>query len=663
VEFAGQRKDIQINLHIKVQGDCRQYFRGDVLCIGASIIRQRPINNFAPDPFANFFLVRRIHAQATTKSAHLLSLVTRTGCFWHSIGLWRNRIRAEIEHYFFSSAKANARAIFLLATILGDRGQLDDVQKEQLIQAGIFHLIAISGANFGMLALIALILLRKFGLSMRQRYIVTSVILVVYLFISGFSVSALRAVLMALMIFLVRFFSLKIRIANVVSISGLILLWANPTEFLNPGFILTYALTMSLVMGRKIFLPLMSALPDWLKEFLAANISASIISLPLSLYYFQRYSLAGFFAGLVLIPLTTIITAGGVLLLLAAILGHAICLPLLITEDLLLRIFFFVANFCSKLRWSIVRPEPALIVILVILGLFYWLSVKKSRCKIIAGIALLGLLVAISLDMPARRNPRLEVYYLDIGHGDAQVIIFPSGQALLVDGGGALFSDFSVGRTYLLPFLLRKRIKVSCVAVTHFHPDHVRGIIEIIDFIKPKELWLASVAQNDFWFKALRQAVPAATKVRQIERGFRQINAGCLVECLYPEHFINTATTHNNHSMVLRVSDAYHGFLFTGDIEKEAEGELLLDQSRSLACTVLKVAHHGSKSSSSTAFLQAAQPDIAIISCVSSNQLKLPAPEVLQRLKHEKIRWLLTFRSGGIHITSFPEKLQVEVSR
>ncbi len=389
--------------------------------------------------------------------------------------------------------------MFLEATVLGDRGRLEDDERETLIGSGVFHMLAISGANIGMLALISLLALRGLRVPLKTRYALTSVLLLLFLTVSGFDVSAERAVLMALLLFAARVWFMDAEPSNIISFSGLLLLAVNPAQFLDPGFILTFALTAAILVGRGLFLPLLHWLPRWTAELLSANVSASLLALPLSLYFFQRYAFSGFFSGLLLAPLAAAITVCGALLLFLVFLPFNAAALALLPAGVFLGLFFKVSDwFYQHLSLSIYRPSPPWGLLAVIGALFYAVSLARLSARRRAAPALLlaALLGYISFPAATYRPGRLEVYFLDVGHGDAEVAVLPNGDALLVDGGGSSFSDFQAGRRLVLPFLLQKRIHVRWAAATHYHPDHAEGLAEIIAILRPEELWLSSAVNG-----------------------------------------------------------------------------------------------------------------------------------------------------------------------
>jgi competence protein ComEC len=666
--FAWEKRAVEraLNVRIACRGDCRRLNRGDRVEIAVRIEPGRLNRNFFPNPYENYLLSRNIHFSAFCKSAQLVRLTAGAPWFWRAIGAWRNRIRRAIEERYLSGGTLSPPGVFLEATVLGDRGRLENGEQEVLIGSGVFHLLAISGANIAMLALASLLLCRWLRLTLRVKYALTSLLLLLFLAVSGFDVSAERAVLMALLVFASRVWFIDVEPSSVISFCGLLLLAVNPAQFLDPGYILTFALTAALLAGRRIFLPMLRALPHYAAELLAANVSGALMALPLSLFFFQRYAFAGFFSGLVLAPLAGAVTACGALLLLAAWLPWNAASLALAPAGVFLAAFFKVSRwFYEHLSLSVFRP-PSPLPLLVLIGLlFFFVSRERPKARWRAASALLLAAALVFISVPPRRyRPgRLEAYFLDVGHGDAAVVVFPGGDALLVDGGGASFSDFQVGRRLVLPFLLQKRIHVRWAAVSHYHPDHVRGMSEIIAILAPEELWLSSAAADDEYYRQLLTACPERTQLRMVRRGFKKNIAGGSITCLFPPRFIHAARSDNNHSMVLRVSNGRHGFLFCGDIEKPVEAELAGALGPSLASAVLKVPHHGSGTSSTSRFLDLVRPQLAVISVPAYSSFGFPHPEVIGRLKERRVRWLTTARCGGIMIASSPAGLEIEVSK
>jgi len=564
--------------------------------------------------------------------------------------------------------------VFLEAIILGDRGRMSQELQEELLAAGVYHLLAISGAHIGIIALLLLFFFKRIKLPFRSRYLFAALIILMFLILSGFKISAQRAVLMALLLFGAKIFFLDFNIYNIISFAGILLLIREPAQFLDAGFILTFTLTAAIVAGRRLLVPFFKEkahLPYFLSELLSANLSASLIALPLSLFFFMRYSFTGLPAGLLLYPLTAIITA------LALILIPLVFIPALVSSALLtiagvcLGIFFKITIFLALyLDWSIYRPNPSLVLVIITVSLFFFLSWFKKFESLRKTRAMVFFLFLISLLYPVfspgtYRPANLEVYFMDVGQGDAQIVVFPGGDSLLIDGGGDHLSDFQTGKQILLPFILQKGIKIRWVAISHFHADHAEGIIEILPIIKPRELWISSAPQRDPYYAKLFDLLQKTGDIglRKIKRGFTMSHKGITVDCLSPESFANSTHASNNNSQVLKISDGVHTFLFTGDIERDSELKLLTGNNDDLSAHILKVPHHGSRTSSSKKFLEKVKPELALFSYSQYNHFNFPHPQVSKTYKELSIPCLATAGRGHIKIISLPGRIEIQTAR
>ncbi|HLP48342.1 MAG TPA: MBL fold metallo-hydrolase, partial [Candidatus Kapabacteria bacterium] len=287
--------------------------------------------------------------------------------------------------------------------------------------------------------------------------------------------------------------------------------------------------------------------------------------------------------------------------------------------------------------------------------------------KLILGFFILAGIGYMTVTIFYYAPQNLEVFYLDVGQGDAEVIVFPGGDALLIDAGGAYYSsDAQVGLKTVLPFLLEKKIKIKWAAISHFHPDHARGIAEIVPIIQPEELWISSEPGDDPAYDLLSHRLPGSVLIKKLHAPFDKkvgLDGRYRIEILAPDRVIDGGPPRNNHSQVLKISGPYHSFLFTGDIEAEVETRLAESNASKLRVDVLKVPHHGSRTSSGRDFLKCVKPQWAVFSYAQGNRFHFPHPETRQNYKSQVIKCLSTARCGGIRIISRPGGLNIEVSK
>jgi competence protein ComEC len=667
VEFGNSRRPFNRTLRVRVAGDCRELNRGDSLRAALVVDERDPAVNFTDPPLAARSLVDGVHGYARCKSPALIERLHSAPPAWRLLGAWRAAIRTAIErrwrHGPNGAGKLALPGVFMEATVLGDRGRLDGDSREELVGAGVYHLLAISGANIAMVALFSLGLLGALRLRRRVRYLATAALLVLFLAVSGFDVSAARAVLMALLLFAARLLYADIEPLNIVSVCGLALLVINPAYVLDPGFVLTFTLTAAIVRGRTVLAPLLKRWQPAVREFVSANLSAFFVSWPLSLFYFRRFAPAGFLAGLLLIPLTGAVSAAAALLLVLAPVSTQLCQPLLILCDLPLRLFFLVGEQADALgNGGVWRPAPTPLLMAALLAAGWLLTRRNLKpFRRVAAALALALLLGLTLQERHRRPARFELTALDVGHGDSLVALFPGGDALLVDGGGSRTSAFSTGRRIVQPFLVERGIRVRWLALSHPDADHLNGLVEIARWLDPDELWLGPQGPRDPPLERLLASLPRKMKVVPVRRGFSRTISGVAVSCFSPGPEMPVWASANDRSLVLRLDDGWNSFLLTGDIGAAVEQQLVARFGPALRSGVLKLAHHGSAGSSTPGFLAEVNPGLVIISSAAGESF--PHPRVLRDLRRLRLPRLQTGKHGGIQLTSLPGGLRIEVSK
>ncbi len=275
-------------------------------------------------------------------------------------------------------------------------------------------------------------------------------------------------------------------------------------------------------------------------------------------------------------------------------------------------------------------------------------SKKKLQFYILSVIALI--LAAISAITFPESNPditgNLQVVFVDVAQGDATFIRTPNGETLLIDGG-----EYDTYETHLMPFLHEQGInKVDAAIVTHYHSDHMGGIQSLTEDGGVKNLILPDYSDTDNSRKYLEQAATHSGAGVQYVSSGDTIETSCedlSIKVLHPDTGGSKGNNfHNNSSLVLHISYGKTSFLITGDIETRAENELVSNVN--IECDVLKVPHHGSSSSSSPEFIQAADPTYAIISAGRDNSYGHPHFETLDTLESDDIRIYRTDTDGSI---------------
>ena len=274
----------------------------------------------------------------------------------------------------------------------------------------------------------------------------------------------------------------------------------------------------------------------------------------------------------------------------------------------------------------------------------------RRRCAAIA-------LAAIALDAvwwtdDRYFNPKLRVTFLSVGQGDGAVVRFPGSRVMLVDAGGSFSDDFDPGERVVAAYLWSHKIMhVDYLALSHPEVDHFGGFNFVARNFSPSEFWAIGVPSPDHKYEALLEVL-AAAKVRlrlMDSHSASQEIAGVTVDCLNPDPALSASR--NDSSMMLMLSFGANRILFTGDIEARGE-QAVLARGRDLRATVIKVPHHGSRTSSSPVFVEAVHPAVAVISLGYGNRYGFPEPAVVERYRQAGALVLRTDRCGAVTIAA-----------
>ncbi len=306
-------------------------------------------------------------------------------------------------------------------------------------------------------------------------------------------------------------------------------------------------------------------------------------------------------------------------------------------------------------------------------AIFSWLSARfASKKYIIVG---LGVVLVLLVDAGYWIGQRywdddLRITYLDVGQGNAALLELPGGHTALIDGGG--FSDntaFDMGARVIAPFLLRKKIRtIDTLVLSHPNSDHLNGLIYIAEHFNVKNIWTNGETRNTAGYRHFRNVIErqqlSVPDFKQLDRRHK-VNGVEFCFLYPPTNFLARKVSDkwrntNNNSLVLKISFGNISFLFPGDIMLEAEKELVELAASELACDVLLVPHHGSRSSSSPPFLAAVQPKIAVISAGWQNRFRFPHPTVTDAYREMGCRILRTDRNGAIQIRTDGHGLTVK---
>ncbi len=387
---------------------------------------------------------------------------------------------------------------------------------------------------------------------------------------------------------------------------------------------------------------------------LAISIAAQLGVVPVAAWHFHRLSPVAPIASLAAMPAAAIVCILGVALIAFSEVSLVSGLVAFATTQAV-AVLNFIAVLAAHLPVASLRvgaPSPTWVV-------FYapalLLVISPSRRRFGAGACILVVLVAsLAFSWPhwPHKGDVLEMAVLDVGHGDAIVLSLPDGKNVLVDGGGLGHSSLDIGESVLVPYLLNRGVrKLDAVIVTHADFDHVGGLFTVMEELEVNALWEGDpewALSHRPAYRALHErAAGAGITAHVLTSGESFSWGGVQFEVLAASH--SGFERSNDRSVVLRITYGGRSLLLTGDAERALEAALVRSGA-DLRADVLKVAHHGSRSSSTEPFLDAVRPQLAIISARRAPSRPLPSARVLHRLRERGIEYLRTDHNGTVTV-------------
>jgi competence protein ComEC len=301
------------------------------------------------------------------------------------------------------------------------------------------------------------------------------------------------------------------------------------------------------------------------------------------------------------------------------------------------------------------------------------LASRAGRLWFTAAAGVLAVLLALLLwhpFPPEIARHQLEMTVVDVGQGDSILLTFPDGKLMLVDGGGIPTfgrhtpSQMDIGEDVVSPYLWDRSIgHIDVMACTHAHADHIGGMPSLLANFHAKELWTGANSENPAWCALRDRARKDGVRIVALHRGQRFNYGGAELEVLAPSlDYVPKEAPHNNDSLAFRVTFGRHSFLLSGDIERQVEAELIAE-GLVQKTDVLKVPHHGSKTSSTAAFLDLLHPAFAVMSAGFENSYGHPHAEVLERYEERQACVLRTDLDGLVTVRTDGRRLQMDMAR
>ena len=603
----------------------------------------------------------------------------------NSLARLAEQVRNKYEEYMAQAMpKQDAAAIF--AMLFGGYQGIRPELLEAFTVTGIVHILSVSGSHITLMAGTANIVGRFLHMSPRATAALATGVILFYSLLAGAIPPVIRSALMGILTLLALTAGRERDAQHILGLVALGLLLYSPLWLFDISFQLSFGATAGLLyLAPPLRERLRKKLPVFVADSLAVTIGAQLSVLPIIAWYFNVLSLSSLLANLVIAPIVEWIIVAGLLAgLLASLLPMAGKVVFLLASVVLGLVY-------ELSRWVAALPGSQIYMptfswwggILYYMGLG-WLIIdgehRKSLMSCVGmggklrdskgwqAVFLLGMLVVVFCCWHIwGNNKEMQVHFIDVGQGDSALVITPHGRAFMVDTGGVREGSYDIGSRVDVPYLLHYGVqKLDYIFLTHAHDDHAGGVKGILTKIPVGAIGIGHEGAGDYLQVFGTGEIGKIKKLLvPLQEGSSIELDGVRIDMLYsPEsrkvQESQLQATGNEFSNLIRVSYGEASFLFTGDLVAEQEQQVLANGTN-VASTVLKVGHHGSRTSSSQEFLTAVNPGWAVISCGYNNSFGHPHKEILNRLTScTKAEILRTDQQGAIVFRTDGKSMKVE---
>ena len=373
-----------------------------------------------------------------------------------------------------------------LGMLIGETSGIEENMQEDFRDSNLSHILAVSGANVSYIIVSITYIFNKMCLRKRLSKIISIILLILFMLLTGCTSSVNRACIMAILMLIAELLYRKSDVYNNLAISALILLIINPYSLLDIGFQLSYMGTIGIVfLHDKIgnFIKINNKIVKYFFEMIAVTTCANLAIIPIMMFHFNTISLTFYFSNIIVGPILGIVVIIGFIMFFISLIFTPISSLIAIVLNLMLKFIIKIAEITANMPFSkitIITPSFFFIIVwyLIIISISYKQKVKifyHKNNKLIKKIVSCILIIVLIVNLIIKVDKKLEIHFVDVGQGDACLIITPLNKKILIDGGGSEFGSFNVGEKTLLPYLLDRRInKLDYIIISHFDSDHVR---------------------------------------------------------------------------------------------------------------------------------------------------------------------------------------------
>ena len=635
---------------------------GDLIEFDGEYIKPSVARNYKGFDYREYLKTKKIYGSIKTDN---VTIIQKNKL--NSILLLSNKIRNYIINTV-NNLLPQETSKLLIGILIGDKSEIPEEIIQNFKISNLSHMLSVSGAHTSYIILGITYMLSKSKIPKKWTYIITILVLVLFMFITNFTASVTRACFMSIIVLGANLLYRKQDFATSISISLLIILIINPFSINEIGLELSYLGTIGIIIFNKNVEKALNKIKikGKISKLLSVTISAQIMIMPIMALKFNTISLTFVISNILASPFLGINIILGFITIFVSLISFALAKMFAIPLNLGLKALIFISSFTAKLPLSsILIKTPYLISIILIyciafisnyiltlynsktnLRLFQRKLLKKKTIKAFVIGVLTIIILFNTFSCFYQIIPKdLRIYFIDVGQGDSCLIITPNNKKVLVDGGE--------GKTdVVLSYLLDRRInKLDYIMISHFDSDHCNGLIDVIQKLEVKNILISKQAYFCDEYKNIANIINLKRiKVTFVKQGDKlNIDKNINLDIFYPPKNLEYDDLNNN-SIVAKLTYKKFSILFTGDIEKSEENIVDKFTANELKSTIIKVPHHGSKTSSSEEFIKAVNPKIALIGVGENNKFGHPNGDVLQRLNDINCTIYRTDKMGEIEI-------------
>jgi competence protein ComEC len=671
----------------------RSLYEGDEVQLTARFHPPAGLINPGGFDYADYMRRQGVEAVATVSGPDGVQVVGRGDnhprwMLWNIVDRWRDRIRQSA----MNSLQDPARDIFL-GVVIGDRGGLSPEVRDLFMTSGTVHILSISGSHLGLIALLSFTVVRRglvwlparwleglglFATPPRLAGVITGVIVLGYTLLAGSEIATVRSLIMISVLLVAIWLGYRAQLLHSLAAAALALLIADPLSLFDMSFQLSFVsvLAIALVLQTAEEQDVddyqrrwLGRLWEWVKGATVITGAVTVATLPLVAHYFNQIAWVGFFSNLVVVPFVGLVLVPiGLFSSLWLLLVGETSLPMAGLQEVLLAGLVDFTRWTAKIplaEWHVAAPSvPAMALYFGVLALVHGSRRGTWPRRVAAGLVVCGIGWWGWSPGHLGTDGRVHVTFLDVGQGDAVVIRSPEGATILIDGG-ATFEHFDMGRAVVAPFLWNHGVRrVDYVIGTHPQLDHIGGLAWIIRHFPVSHYWGIGISREEPFAVTVREALEA-TGIREepavrgqavmIDQGLCRLSVlhpsqDALLQKDFPPPTLSGRAL-NNRSLVTLLSCGVHTFLFTADVETEVlEAPSAVQWPEHVH--VLKVPHHGAKSSLNQDWIKRLHPEIGVVSVGRYNPYGHPSPDVIRAYADEGISLMRTDRHGAVSVSA-----------